>query len=356
MLSKPLTAFAACYDFNLLDDYAYGTIGNYVVCVKNDGYKKAAFIAFYNLEDDGEGANLANFKLSEQLNATELPALKNYEICDGGLLIRTGCDLKFFDEAVTTACNILAELGFPGTDKCTYCGEEISNDDAYLQFNGLTVNLLCKECANDFLNTPIEEQTKEKGHRKLGVLASATAALLCFVLFSLLYAFVIPYNGLYTSGGTLIIKALVLNMPFSALTTFASFFVYRLVTGKKGVQRLLPCGLSALVAAVLTSYAASAIVFANQFGLKLAQAKLVIGNILRSPFIDPLIKKEFLQCLLYSVLTVIAVVLIYSIIFEDKKKIVSFLVKFGETDTVTSLSDTSSPCEGNGSDNNTESI
>lgn len=340
MLSKPLVAFATCYNFTILDNYAYGKINNYVVAVKNDGYKKAAFIAFYNFNEEENEDDLLRFKLSDKLKALELPALEDYEICDGGLLIRTGCDLKYFDEAVNKVCETLGEFGILATDRCTYCGEEISNDEAYVQFDGNSIRFLCKDCTNDFLASSQTKQPAAKGSKKLAVFASAATAFVCFVVFSLLYAFVIPCDGIYTSGGTLIMKALVLNMPLSALTTIATFLVYRIVTGKKGSERLLPCGISAFVATALTSYAASVTVFANQFDLKLAQARLVLGIILRSPFTDPYMRKDFLQCLIYSALTVIAVVLIYSIIFEDKKKVSSFAVKFGDDEAIDSVPDT----------------
>lgn len=340
MLSKPLVAFATCYNFSILDDYAYGKINNYVVAVKNDGYKKIAFVAFYNFDEDEKGGDLFTFKLSQKLKSLELPALDDYEICDGGLLIRTGCDLKYFDEAVTKVCETLGEFGVSATDRCTYCGDETTFENAYVRFDGNSIHFLCKDCTNDFLSAAKTKQTPARGNKKLAVFASAVAAFVCFAVFSLLYAFVIPYDGIYTSGGTLIMKALVLNMPFSALTTVASFLFYRIVTGKKGVERILPCGITAFVASLLTSYVASVVVFANQFGLKLAQAKLVFGIVLSSPFTDPYMRKDFLQCLIFSALTVIAVVLIYSIIFEDKKKVSSFVVKFGGAEAVDCISDT----------------
>lgn len=339
MLSKPLVAFATCYNFTILDNYAYGIINNYVVAVKNDGYKKIAFVAFYNFDEEESNSDLLKFKISDKLKSLELPALDDYEICDGGLLIRTGCDLKYFDEAVNKVCETLGELGILATDRCTYCGEETTLENAYVQFNGNSIRFLCKDCTNDFLGSAQTKQVTAKGSKKLAILASVAAAFVCSAVFSLLYAFVIPYDGIYTSGGTLIMKALVLNMPFSAITTVASFLLYRIVTGKKGAERILPCGISALVASALTSYVASVIVFAHQFGLKLAQAKLVTGILLRSPFTDPYMRKDFLQSLIFSALTVIAVVLIYSIIFEDKKKVSSFAVKFGENEAVNCISD-----------------
>lgn len=340
MLSKPLVAFATCYNFTILDNYAYGTVKDYVVAVKNDGYKKIAFVAFYNFDEEESNSDLLKFKISDKLKSLELPALDDYEMYDGGLLIRTGCDLKFFDEAVNKVCETLGEFGISATDRCTYCGEKTTLENAYIRFDGNSVRFLCKECTDDFLSSAQAKQTTVKGSKKLGVLASVAAAFVFFAVFTALYAFVIPYDGIYTSGGTLIMKALVLNMPFSAITTVASFLLYRVVTGKKGAERILPCGISAFVASALTSYVASVAVFANQFGLKFAQAKLVAGIILRSPFTDPYLRKDFLQCLIYSALTVIAVVLIYSIIFEDKKKANSFAVKFGETEAVDSVFDT----------------
>ncbi len=346
MLSKPLIAFANCYNFNVLEDYAYGKIGNYLVSVTNSGYKKVAFITFFAFEEEEKGENLLKFKLSDELKKTNLAALNDYEVCEDGLLIRTGEDLKSFDEAVVAACGIVEKLGFPGVQKCTYCGADINHEAEFVCFDGLKASLFCAECAADFITEQSEKADKSvKKGKKRGVFASIAAAVIAFIVFVGVYVFAIPYGGIKGDEGEVIVKAMLFTVPFSAVTAVLAFLAYRLFTGRKGVERLLPCSIISLLTSAVLAYTSSAVLYTKMFSLSFMQATKMLGVITLAPFKDLYFRKDFLQYLLFSVLAVVAVSLIYSIIFEDKKKVEAFIIRYGEDEKLTSLPDSESDTE-----------
>lgn len=335
MLSKPLIAFANTYDFNVLEDYAYGCIDNYLVSVYNSGYKKVAFITCFAA--DTEGDNLSQYKLSENIKQLQLVALKDYEVCEDGILIKTGEDLSKFDEAILAVCKILGELGYVGVEKCTYCGEDIDNEKEYVFFDGVKILLYCKECAKDFLATKdAVAKSKTKAKKTKGVVAAICAAFISLLVFVAVFAFAIPYDGI-KSDGEVLIKSIIFTMPFSAILSVTSFLAYRIATGKKGAERVLPCGLISLIFSMIMVYFSSATLYTKLFDLSINQAMRMLGNILSAPFTDIYYRKDFLQYLLFNALTVIAVALIYSIIFEDKKKVESFIVRYGDDEKIESV-------------------
>lgn len=331
MISKPLLAFANTYDFNVMDDYAYGVIDNFLVSVSNIGYKKVAFITCY-AADNGED-NLSQYKLSEEIKQLQLVALKDYELCEDGILIKTGEDLNKFDEAIIAVCKILKELGYVGVEKCTYCGEDINYEDEQVLFDGVKVLIFCKECAKDFLNNKADTETKnEKSSKAKGIVSALIGAVISLLVFVALFALAIPYDGI-KSGDEVIIKAILFTMPFTTLLSIASYVAYRLATHKKGTERILPCGIISLIFSMALVYFSSTVIYAKSCGITmLSQATGVIGNILSSPVTDPAFRKEFLQFMLFNTLTVIAVSLVYSIIFEEKKKQESFIVRYGDVE------------------------
>ncbi len=337
MLTKPLTAFANCYNFEILDDCAYGKIGSYLVSVRSNGYKKEAFIAFFAFESEDSGEKLLKYKLSDGLKASSKPALKDYEICEDGLKICTGADLKEFDEAVVEACSIVEKLGFKGADSCTYCGGE-AGDDRYVYFDGGKALLLCRDCAEDFLKQREEESAKKSPSGKgRGVVASLLASLISLVVFTAVFAFALPYAGIKDSEGSVIIGSMRFSIIFAAITTVLTFLAYRIFTGRKGMERLLPCGIFSLLSAALTTYFASSLQYFKMFSISFFKLGSVLGTVLAAPFADPYFKKDFLSNLLYSAIVVIGIALVYSIVFEDKKKPEAFLVRFGSAEKLTSV-------------------
>lgn len=339
MLTKPLIAFANCYNFNVLDDYAYGKIGKYLVSVTSDGYKKVAFIAFFAFEEEEEGEQLLKYKLSEEIKNAGLPAFKDYEVLEDGLLITTGEELKSFDEAVIKACEIAEKLGFKGSESCTYCGADMTRGEEYVCLDGHKSLLLCRDCAEDFLNEYGKKEKAEKSKgKKRGAVAAALAALAGLLIFACLYVFALPYDGISGSDGEVIVRTIQFNMPFAAVLTVLTFLAYRVFTGRKGPERLIPCGVSSLLATVLLSYFASAVQYAKMFAISFANSLKVLGNILKAPFADPYFRTDFLRYLLYSVLACVVVCLVYSIVFDEKKKQQAFVVRYGETEKLTSLS------------------
>lgn len=337
MLSKSLNAFANAYNFAVSENFAYGKIGKYMVSVCDDGGRKTAFITFYVPEAEGEESEtMQRYKLAEDIKALSLPALKDFELCDGGLIIRTGEHLKNFDEAVLAVCGILDDAGFAGAEICSHCGIGIDGENSYVGVDKKHISLLCGDCAKELLESQsyaaIERTYKSK---KRGTVAALIADIVFCALFVLLFVFAIPHYGVKDDKGETLVKALFFTIPLSAAMAFVSFMAYRLFTGRKGAERLLPCtGFSAIFSVLLT-YFASAAEYAKMCGLSFARTFETAGTSLKAPFTDPFVRDDFLEYLLYAILAVVVVALIYSIALEDKSKPRCVLLKYGDTERFT---------------------
>lgn len=265
MLSKSLNAFANAYGFAVSENFAYGKIGRYMVSVCDDCGKKTAFITFFVSESDGEeGAVQRRYALAEDIKALSLPALKDYALCDGGLIVSTNEDLKSFDEAILAVCRVLENAGCAGAEKCSCCGAGIDAENSYVGVDEKHVSLLCAECAEDFADNHSEAATEKTcKSKKRGILSAFTACAVFCVLFVLLFVFAIPHYGIRGDDGVTVVDALLFAILFSAVMALASFTAYRIFTGRKGAERLLPCACFSALFSVILVYLASAAEYAK---------------------------------------------------------------------------------------------
>ena len=126
-----------------------------------------------------------------------------------------------------------------------------------------------------------------------------------------------------------VISSLLFSIPFSAVSTIITFLFYRMFTGRKGAERILPCfGISGILT-VLAIYSSTAIIYTNTFKLSFGEAGRMLGTIIGAPVTDPYFRTEFISYGLYSIAAVIAVTLIYSLIFDTKKPTQTDFIPFG---------------------------
>ena len=320
MLSNPLIAYANTYNFTLLDDCAYGLINSFLVSVSSTGYKKSAFINFFTpITEDGDA--MAKLKLSEEIKALELLALSNYEVHINGVSFDTDAELMDFDEAINAICTLLSEKGYLPMPVCSECGDTADNGKAYYSIINNRALYTCDQCTEELKNSTVSaNENKSLRDKKFGVLGALLGGLLFFVVIIVLYMFVFPADGLkFGKDETDKITSLLLTLPACAVLSIASFLSYRLFTGRKGAERIFPCFFISVSFTALSVYAATAIIYANSFKLNFSQAGRMLGTILTAPFTDPYFRTDFIQYGLYSLACVIAVTLIYSIIFDTKK-------------------------------------
>ncbi|MBE6677674.1 MAG: hypothetical protein E7597_02635 [Ruminococcaceae bacterium] len=320
MLSTALTAFAKSYNFVIKENYAFGIIENFLITVYNSGAKKTAFISCCfptNEEREQNSELISTFEFQGEIAKlidSNYPALKDYEITSDSILFTTSADLKTFDESLLQLLNLLHKNAIPGIDVCVECGNA-NNDKAKYVIKNNSVHLLCEDCANEYLKEIEAGVTKKTGKSIQGTLYALLGGFVGLLLAVLGFLLVIP------SDGILSFNSLIINIPFAALITVLSFLFYRMFTGKKGLERIIPClAVSALIT-VVTDYASTAIIYAKTLGIDtFVNAKKVFSIILAAPFKDPRFKYDYLSYTFYSLVAVIVVVLVYSIIFEEKDK------------------------------------
>lgn len=321
MLSNPLIAYANTYNFTTLEECAYGVIDSYLVSVSNAGYKKSAFINFFTPETD-DGDAMAKLKLSEDIKALELVALNNYEVLINGVVFSTDADLKDFDQAILSICRLLKQCGFLCMPVCSECGYSVpENGASYISVIENRAFYTCDDCAEEAKqNLATKQEKKKPGSKKVGIIGALTGALLVFVLTVALYIFAFPAGGLkFGKDETDKISSLLLSLPLTALLSVLTYLFYRLFTGRKGSERILPCFIISASFTVFSVYTSTAVIYANSFNLNLNQAGRMFATIIGAPFTDPYFRTDFIRYGLYSLACVIAVTLIYSIIFDTKK-------------------------------------
>lgn len=321
MLSSPLVAYAETYNFAFTDEAAYGFVKNYLVSVCNDGYKKSAFVNFFTPETE-EGDSVLKLRLSDEIKALELDALSDYEVLINGVALRTSADLVDFDFAVNALCDLVADLGFLPANVCSECGYDVLDDgNAYISLVDNRACFLCDECTAE-AKVKAEESNEDlnKGSKKLGVFAAVLGGFISFAVMLALYMFVFPAKGLeFGSDDTDRISSLLLAIPFSAFSTFITFLFYRLFTHRKGVERILPCFAVSAFFTIAGVYSSTCILYSNTFELSFNKAMRMFGTIIGAPVTDPYYRTDFISYGLYCLAVVIAVTLIYSLIFDTKK-------------------------------------
>ncbi len=322
MLSNPIEAYAKAYNFNILTDCAYGFVNSFLVSVFNDGYKKSAFVNFFTPESE-EGDLKTKMALTEGINALQLKALEEVEVSINGIFFSTDVEIAEFDEAIISLCDYLLEFGMQPIPVCSECGYTVSeNDSAYISVFNNRAMYICDECAEEAkVNINAVEPVLQRS-KTLGIVGAVLGSVVSFAAVLLLYAFVIPYGGI--SFGNEVgdsIDALIFALPATAVLSVLTFLGYRIFTRRKGTERLLPCFIISTVFTLLSVYSASAIIYANSFGVNFSSAVNynVMGIILGSPFTDPFYRADLLTYGLFSLAITIVVTLIYSIVFDNKK-------------------------------------
>ncbi len=320
MLSTALTAFAKSYDFVVKENYAFGVIDNFLVTVYNSGTKKTAFVSCCfptNEECEENNELISTFEFQSEIGKlidSNYPALKDYEITSDSILFTTSAELKTFDEALTQLLKLLHKNNIPGVDICVECGTP-NNDNAKYVIKNNSAHLLCEECAGEYLKDLENREANKSNTLIRGIVYALLGGIVGLLVALLGFLFVIPTDGVLGFNSAII------NIPFAALITVLSFLFYRIFTGKKGLERIIPClVVSALTTAVMV-YASTVIIYTKTLGVdSFANAKKVFSIILAAPFKDPQFKYDYLSYMFYSFVAVIVAVLIYSIIFEDKNK------------------------------------
>ena len=321
MLSTSLTAFANSYNFTVKENLAFGVIHDYLVTVSNNGSKKNAFISccFPTNEECQENKNLiSTFQFQNEIGKiidSDCPELRNYEITIESISFSTSADLKTFDYALLKLLDLLSKNDIPGEGICVKCGAE-NNADSKFVIESNVAHMLCAQCTEEYANK-IKEQstTKQESSYVRGTGYAVLGTLLGTLITMGLFMFIVPAEGFLGYNG------LVACIPCAALITLLSFLFYRLFTGVKSLERILPCLIVSAIFTALTIYLSTVIMYAKSMGISaFNNAETVFGIIVGAPFNDPYYSSEFYSHIFYSFVAVIIVVLIYSIVFEDKNK------------------------------------
>ncbi len=332
MLSSPLITFAENYSFEFLDETAYGFIKSFLVSVYNDGYKKVAFINYFTPESD-EGDSMLKLKLSEEIKGLQLDALKDYEVLINGVAFRTSADLVEFDAAISALCDLLADKGFLPSPVCSECGYSVAEDgDAFISVIENRACFMCDECTAEARNAVDAQSSDEgKGSKKRGVVAAVIGGFISLAVVLVLFMFAFPAKGIvYGDADTDVISSLLFCIPLFAVSTVLTFLSYRLLTGRKGPERILPCFVISVVYTLIGIYLSTAILYTNTFELSFNQAGRMLGTIICAPVTDPYFRTKLISYGLYSLAVVIAVTLIYSLIFDTKKPTQTEFIPFGK--------------------------
>lgn len=320
MLNNPLIAFANSYDMQIEDEYAFGKIGKYLVSVYSNGSKKTAHISCCLPTDDGDDESDVNtFKLSAEINKlidSGISALKDFELRCDSVVFSTGAELKDFDKAVVSLTELLAENGVGGTEFCIDCGCTIGNNAKFVIEDG-NAHAMCGDCAEVYLEKISTENTQKTESKYLkGTLFASLGGLLGLIISTLASWLFIPTGEFLIFDSTLIISA-----AFGSVITVLSFLFYRIFTGRKYLERILPCLLVSVFMSSVSVYAASAILYAKTMSVSTLSAFFrAFSTIALSPFKDPYFKADFTSHIFYCMVVIIIVVLIYSIVFEDRRK------------------------------------
>ena len=324
MLSKPLVAFATAYDFETDEEYAYGEIDGYLVSVYNTGTKKTAYISCcFSSNDESEEIDTFAFSADiANIIDAEGNKPKEYEIGDDYILFTTGEDLKAFDGIVTKIIELLKQHKAKGAEVCACCGDESTK----LVIDKKRAKYLCDACASSYQD---EAANASKPVSKLlkGTLFSILGSVLGTLLFIAAIIWLIPEDGIWD------MHPLMISLPFVVVLTVLSFLLYRLSTGRKGMERILPCLISSLVFTAASVYLSTSVLYAKDMGVQsFARASKAISIILGAPISDPLYKSDFLTHLFYSLVIVIITVLIYSIVFEEKNNTPTKVISLAHSD------------------------
>ncbi len=319
MISNPLIAFSNTYNFQIENDYAFGIIEGYMVTVYNSGTKKTAFISCcFPTDSTPEENKINSYAFSAEINKIiddGYLALKNYEITCDSVSFTTVEELKNFDKAVKKLIELLIHFNIPGCEVCIDCGRPIG-DSPKCVVESQNAHVMCKDCADAYVEEiSSSDAVKNKSKSRVkGTCCSVIGSLLGLIIALFAYIVFVPANDI------LGLNPLILNLPFAAITTILSFLFYRIFTGNKSLERILPCLITSALFTVINVYFSTAIIYAKTFGVSsFNSASGVMGIILKSPVNNPYFKSDALSHLFYSVVIVIIVVLIYSIIFEEKK-------------------------------------
>lgn len=323
MLSNPVIAYAKAYNFNVFSDYAYGIVDSFLVTVSNDGYKKAAFVNFFTPESE-EGDLKTKIDLIEGIKSLQLKALEGHEVLINGVYFSTDVEIAEFDEAIVALCAYLLEAGMQPAPICSECGYDLADCEAsaYISVFNERAAYICKECAEEANAGIASAEPVARGSKSLGVVGAVLGAFIAFIVTLLLYTFVIPNDGIkFGNDSGDVINSMIFVLPSTAVISILAFVGYRIFTGRKGTERLLPCFITSTLFTLVTAYSASAVNYTNAFGLNLTSAVKynVLGIILGSPFTDPSYRSNLLTYGLFALAIAIVVTLIYSIIFDDKK-------------------------------------
>lgn len=321
MLSTSLTAFANSYNFTIKPDFAFGVIENYLVTVYNSGSKKNAFISccFPSNEECRENEKLISaFEFQTEMGKlidSDYPELKNYEITTDSVSFSTSADLKIFDQSINELIKLLARYEIPGIDTCVECGKGNGEFAKYV-LNDNKAHLLCESCSDEYIEKlNLQNSTKTQTKRARGSIFSALGGFIGLVLAMILFVVFIPYKGI------LGFNSLIATVPMAAVITVLCFLFYRSFTGKKGLERIVPCMIISALFTTVSVYICTMILYAKTMGVaSISSLKTVFSIIIGAPLTDPFFKSDFLTHLFYSYVIVVIVVLIYSIIFEEKKK------------------------------------
>lgn len=326
MLSTPLNAFATAYNLKTEDNIAYGVIEGFVVSVFNKGAKKCAFINCTFPEDFDEISERdIKFELSAEITkaAETNTALKDYEISSDGISFTTSDSLTVFDETVKTLLNLLKAFGVWGDSFCNGCGHDCS-DYSKLHINNSKARVLCADCAaNVEANIDTSLSVKQKSKCLKGSVFAIIGALLCFAVNVSLFAFAIP------SGEIFGLNSLIVAIPLAVFLTVIAFLAYRVSTGRKGMERILPCLIVSLLFSAATVYFGAVVLNSKEFGINsLGDFSKMANYFIGLPLNDPFCRSDFLTNMFYSFVAVIIVVLVYSIVFEEKKKTIETIVQY----------------------------
>ena len=320
MLNNPLIAFANSYDMQIEDEYAFGKIGNYLVSVYSNGSKKTAHISCcLPTEDSDEEGEFNTFKLSAEINKlidSGIIALKDFELRCDAVVFSTGAELKDFDKAVTAVTELLAESGVGGTEFCIDCGCTVG-ENAKFVIEDSNAHVMCGNCAEVYLEKISAENAKKTESKYLkGTIFASLGGLLGLIISTLAFWIFIPTGEFLIFDSTLILSA-----AFGSVITVLSFLFYRIFTGRKYLERILPCLLVSVFMSSVGVYAASVILYAKTMSATtLSALSRAFSTIALSPFKDPYFKADFTSHIFYCMVVIIIVVLIYSIVFEDRRK------------------------------------